>query len=69
MNASSRPATASEIIEILGHLDDVVIARIQATGATPAKYSKVSPGPQPMTRSAPNWVTAGRVLLVQFTKS
>jgi hypothetical protein len=37
MSASSRPATASEIIEIVGHLDDATIARIQATGATPAE--------------------------------
>ena len=37
MSAPLRPATASEIIEIVGHLDDAVIARIQATGATPAE--------------------------------
>jgi hypothetical protein len=37
MSASLRPATASEIIEIVGHLDDGVIARILATGATPAQ--------------------------------
>ncbi len=30
-------ATASEIIEICGHLDDGVIARILATGATPTE--------------------------------
>jgi hypothetical protein len=33
MSASSRPATASEIIEIVGHLDDAVIARIQGDGS------------------------------------
>jgi hypothetical protein len=37
MSASLRPATASEIIEIVGQLDDGVIVRIQATGATPAQ--------------------------------
>ena len=35
MNVTSRPATASDIIEIVGHLDDGVITRILATGATP----------------------------------
>jgi hypothetical protein len=34
MSALARPATTSEIIEICGHLDDGVIARILATGAT-----------------------------------
>ena len=37
MTSPSRPATASEIIEIVGHLDDAVIARILATGASPAE--------------------------------
>ena len=37
MNSTSRAATASDIIEICGHLDDGVIARIRATGATPAE--------------------------------
>jgi hypothetical protein len=37
MTSAPRPATASEIIEIVGHLDDSVIARILATGATPAE--------------------------------
>ena len=37
MNVAARPATASEIIAIVGDLDDGVIARILATGATPAE--------------------------------
>ena len=37
MTSAPRPATASEIIEIVGHLDDGIIARILATGATPAE--------------------------------
>jgi hypothetical protein len=37
MNTTTRSATASEIIEIVGHLDDCVIARILATGASPAE--------------------------------
>jgi hypothetical protein len=37
MNTPTRSATASEIIEIVGHLDDGVIARILATGASPAE--------------------------------
>lgn len=37
MNSTSRPATASEIIEICGRLDDGVITRILAIGATPAE--------------------------------
>jgi hypothetical protein len=37
MNSTTRSATASEIIEIVGHLDDGVIARILATGASPAE--------------------------------
>ena len=37
MNTATRSATASEIIEIVGHLDDGVIARILATGASPAE--------------------------------
>ena len=37
MNVTERPATASEIVAILGHLDDGVITRILATGATQAE--------------------------------
>ena len=37
MSVMLRPATASEIVEICGHLDDGVIARILATGASPAE--------------------------------
>ena len=37
MSEIARPATASEIIAICGHLDDGVIARILATGATAAE--------------------------------
>jgi hypothetical protein len=37
MTSAPRPATASEIIEIIGRLDDGVVARILATGATPAE--------------------------------
>ena len=37
MSVATRAATASEIIAIVGHLDDGVIARILATGATPAE--------------------------------
>jgi hypothetical protein len=32
-----RPATASEIVQICGRLDDGVITRILATGASPAE--------------------------------
>ena len=34
MSDTARPATSSDIIGICGHLDDGVIARILATGAT-----------------------------------
>jgi hypothetical protein len=34
MNSVARPATAAEITAICGHLDDGVVARILATGAT-----------------------------------
>ena len=34
MSTTARPATASEIVAICGHLDDDVIARIRATGAS-----------------------------------
>ena len=37
MTSPSRPATASEIIEIVGHLDDGVVVRILATEASPAE--------------------------------
>ena len=37
MNVIARPAAAAEIVAIVGHLDDGVIARILATGATPAE--------------------------------
>lgn len=37
MTPVARPATASEIIAICGPLDDDVIARIVATGASPAE--------------------------------
>ena len=37
MSAVAQAATASEIIAICGHLDDGVIARILATGATQAE--------------------------------
>jgi hypothetical protein len=37
MSKIARPATGSEIVEICGHLDDDVIARILATAATPAE--------------------------------
>lgn len=37
MTVAIRSATASEIVAIVGHLDDGVIARILATGATPAE--------------------------------
>ena len=37
MISTSHPATVSEIIEICGHLEDGVIARILATGASPAE--------------------------------
>ena len=37
MNSTLQSATASEIIEIVGHLDDGVISRILATGATPTE--------------------------------
>jgi hypothetical protein len=37
MDTLARPATASDIVAICGHLDDGVIARILATGATAAE--------------------------------
>ena len=37
MSAVAQAASASEIIAICGHLDDGVIARILATGATAAE--------------------------------
>jgi hypothetical protein len=37
MSSVARPATASEIITICGHLDDGVIARILDVGATPSE--------------------------------
>ena len=42
MTSARQPATASEIIEIVGHLDDAVIARILATGASPAEVLEAS---------------------------
>ena len=37
MSSIAPPATASDVIAICGHLDDDVIARIVATGATAAE--------------------------------
>ena len=37
MSTVARPATASEIVAICGHLDDDVVAEIVATGATAAE--------------------------------
>ncbi len=37
MSGLARPATASEIVAICGHLDDGVVACIVATGATAAE--------------------------------
>ena len=37
MSQNSRPATAAEIIEIIGPLDDAVLLRIVETEATPAE--------------------------------
>lgn len=37
MHSSSRPATAEEIVRILGPLDDAVLLKILETGATPAE--------------------------------
>jgi hypothetical protein len=37
MSQISRPATAAEIIEIVGPLDDAVLMRIVETEATPAE--------------------------------
>jgi hypothetical protein len=37
MKQISRPATAAEIVEILGPLDDAVLMRIVDTEATPAE--------------------------------
>ena len=37
MNSTLQSATASDIIEIVGHLDDGVTSRILATGATPTE--------------------------------
>jgi hypothetical protein len=37
MRQVTRPASAEEIIEILGRLEDALLMRIVATGATPAE--------------------------------
>jgi len=37
MNSTLQSATASDIIEIVGHLDDGVTSRILATGTTPTE--------------------------------
>ena len=37
MTTDARAATATEIVAIVGHLDDEIIARIVASGATPAE--------------------------------
>ncbi len=37
MKQDPRPATAAEIVEILGPLEDDLLARILSTGATPAE--------------------------------
>jgi hypothetical protein len=37
MTVMTRQATASEIVAICGHLDDGIVVRIVATGATPAE--------------------------------
>jgi hypothetical protein len=37
MNVHARPATAEQIAEIIGPLDDAVVMRIIETGATPAQ--------------------------------
>ena len=37
MNTVAHAATASEVVAICGHLDDGVVARILATGATAAE--------------------------------
>ena len=37
MSVTARPVTASEIRAIVGHLDDGLVVRIIATGATPAE--------------------------------
>ena len=40
MHQISRPATAEEIIEIVGRLDDAVLMQIVETEATPAEVLK-----------------------------
>ena len=40
MSRISRPATAAEIIEIVGPLDDAVLMKIVETEATPAEVLK-----------------------------
>ena len=40
MKQITRPATAAEITEIVGSLDDVVVMRIVETKATPAEVLK-----------------------------
>jgi hypothetical protein len=37
MGETARPATAAEIIEIVGPLEDAVLMRIVETGATPGE--------------------------------
>ena len=37
MRETARPATAAEIIEIVGPLEDAVLMRIAETGATPGE--------------------------------
>ena len=38
--STSRPATASEVVSIIGQQDDITIARIVATGATTAEVTE-----------------------------
>ena len=42
MGQSARPATAAEIIEIVGPLEDAVLMRIAETGATPGEVLEAS---------------------------
>ena len=57
MRQISPPATAEEVLEIVGPLDDSVLMRIVETEATWPRCSKHSPGLALTIRSARNWNT------------
>ena len=57
MGQISPPATAEEVLEIVGPLDDWVLMRIVETEATPAEVLEAFTWLPLTIRSAPNWNT------------